>query len=104
MSLFEDHRWLQRLQNYQRSLSHLDQAIKTIDDRDTEAMSDLEKQGVIKCFEMAFELAWNTLQDYFYEQGYNLEKGPRSAIQQAFKDNLIKDGDVWIAMIKSRND
>jgi nucleotidyltransferase substrate binding protein (TIGR01987 family) len=104
MSTYEDSRWLQRFQNFQRSLSHLDAAIKITADKDAEALSDLEKQGLIKCFEMAFELAWNTLQDYFYEQGYALEKGPRAAIQQAFKDGLIKDGSVWISMIKSRND
>lgn len=103
MSLFEESRWLQRFQNYQRALIHLDQALKSTEEKDIEDFSDLEKQGMIKCFEMAFELAWKTLQDYFNEQGYEYGAGPKMTIQQAFKDNLIKDGEEWAKMLDSRN-
>ncbi|HAK76465.1 MAG TPA: nucleotidyltransferase, partial [Runella sp.] len=40
---------------------------------------------------------------YFEEQGYEIGKGPKMNIQQAFKDNLIKDGDEWAKMLDSRN-
>jgi len=103
MSLFEESRWLQRLQSYQRALTHLDQAMKIAREKELGALNDLEKQGLIKCFEMSFELAWKTLQDYLAEQGYE-GRGPKPTIQQAFKDNLIKDGDEWIKMLDSRND
>ena len=94
MSLFEENRWLQRFQNYQRALTQLDNAIKSTEDKGIDEFSDLEIQGTIKCFEMVFDLAWKTLQDYNTEQGYEL-KGPKNSIQQAFKDNLIKDGEQW---------
>lgn len=103
MSLYEGSRWLQRFQNFQRALSHLDQAMKIAAEKELDAFTDLEKQGLIKCFEMAFELAWKTLQDYLSEQGYE-GRGPKPTIQQAFKDNLIKDGEQWINMLESRND
>lgn len=103
MSLFEENRWLQRFQNYQRALIHLDQALLTTKDKTIDEFSDLEIQGTIKCFEMVFDLSWKTLQDYNTEQGYEL-KGPKNTIQQAFKDNLIKDGDEWAKMLDSRND
>jgi nucleotidyltransferase substrate binding protein (TIGR01987 family) len=102
MSMYEDSRWLQRLQSFQRALIHLDQAIKSTEDKDISEFTDLEIQGTIKCFEMTFDLAWKTLQDYLEEQGYAL-KGPKNTIQQAFKDNLIKDGDEWAKMLDSRN-
>lgn len=102
MSLFEENRWLQRFHNYQRTLTHLDQALKSTEDKEIDEFSDLEIQGTIKCFEMVFDLAWKTLQDYNTEQGYEL-KGPKNSIQQAFKDNLIKDGDEWAKMLDSRN-
>ena len=47
MSLFEENRWLQRFQNYQRALTHLDQAIKITEDKTIEEFSDLEIQGTI---------------------------------------------------------
>lgn len=103
MSLFEDNRWLQRFQNYQRALTHLDQAIKSNEDKGIDDFNDLEIQGTIKCFEMVFDLSWKTLQDYLTEQGYEL-KGPKNSIQQAFKDDLIKDGEEWVKMLDSRND
>lgn len=102
MSLFEENRWLQRFQNYQRSLTHLDQAIKSTEDKEIDAFSDLEIQGTIKCFEMVFDLSWKTLQDYLDEQGYEM-KGPKNILEQAFKDNLLKDGDEWAKMLDSRN-
>ena len=102
MSLFEDSRWLQRFQNYQRALVHLDQALKTTEDRYVEEFTDLEIQGTIKCFEMVFDLSWKTLQDYLEEQGYDM-KGPKNILEQAFKDNLLKDGDEWGQMLLSRN-
>lgn len=103
MSIFEESRWLQRFQNYQRALTHLDQALKSTEAKSIDEFSDLEIQGTIKCFEMVFDLAWKTLQDYNTEQGYEL-KGPKNSIQQAFKDNLLKDGDEWAKMLDSRND
>lgn len=102
MSLFEDSRWLQRFQNYQRALVRLGQALKTTEDRYVEEFTDLEIQGTIKCFEMVFDLSWKTLQDYLEEQGYDM-KGPKNILEQAFKDNLLKDGDEWAQMLLSRN-
>jgi nucleotidyltransferase substrate binding protein (TIGR01987 family) len=78
--------------------------MKIVREKDIVDFSDLEKQGLIKCFEMAFELAWKTLQDYLAEQGYGEVKGPKPTIEQAFKDSLIKDGEAWIKMLESRND
>jgi nucleotidyltransferase substrate binding protein (TIGR01987 family) len=104
MNSYQDSRWLQRYQNYQRALSHLDAALLSTEGKDVTDWSDLEKQGTIKCFEMAFELAWKTLQDYLAEQGYDIGKGPKATIQQAFKDNLVVDGNAWIRMLDSRNE
>lgn len=103
MAYYEDSRWRQRYQNFQRALSHLDNAMNPAREKDLSDFSDLEKQGLVKCFEMAFELAWKTLQDYFEEQGYTIGKGPKPTIQQAFKDGLIVDGNEWIRMLDSRN-
>ena len=57
----QDTRWKQRLQNFVKAVALLHEPI----DRGVENLSDLEKGGTIKRFEIAFELSWKTLKDFF---------------------------------------
>ena len=93
----EDVRWKQRFQNFCKELSNLEAALSITNP------SSLEKTGAIKHFEMTAELAWNTMKDYLEEQGEKDMTGSYDAIKTAFKNGLIKDGESWIRMIKSRN-
>lgn len=96
--MHQNKRWLQRFQSFQRTLYHLDAAVR----KGHKNMSPLETQGFIKGFELCYELAWKTLQDYLHEQGY-MGSGPKFTIEQAFKDGLI-DGNAWKDMQLARND
>jgi len=58
---------------------------------------------MIKSFEYTYELGWNTLKDFYEDQGENNIQGSRDAIQLAFKRGLITQGDVWMEMLKDRN-
>jgi nucleotidyltransferase substrate binding protein (TIGR01987 family) len=95
-----DIRWLQRLDNYEKALSNLTEAVQLAAQR---PLSKLEKQGLIQSFEFTHELAWNVMKDYFAYQGNPAITGSRDAVREAFSANLIINGDVWMAMIKSRN-
>lgn len=92
-----DIRWQQRLSNYRRALSQLQKFI------DQGRLNELEQQGLIKAFEFTHELAWNVLKDYLQYQGNNTIHGSRDATREAFELGLLQDGDVWMGMIKSRN-
>ncbi len=96
----QDIRWIQRFSNYKKALVQLEAAVKISIERQ---LSDLEKQGMIQCFEYTHELAWNTLKNYLEYQGNNSIKGSRDATREAFKVELISDGEAWMDMIKSRN-
>jgi len=96
----EDIRWKQRFQNYAKALASLTSAVQLAESRE---LSDLEKQGVIQAFEFSFELAWNVMKDYLEAQGILGITGSRNAIRQAFANNLIADGQVWMQMIQDRN-
>lgn len=91
-------RWQQRYKNYQKALLQLEAAVAKNE------YSDLERQGLIQCFEYTLELAWKTLQDLLSIKGYDDVKGPKAVIQQAFKDGLLSDGNAWIEMHMSRNE
>jgi nucleotidyltransferase substrate binding protein (TIGR01987 family) len=97
MSLPEDIRWKQRLNNYNKALRQLEKFVVK------KELSDLEQQGLIKAFEYTYELGWNTLKDYLEYQGATDLSGSRDVIREAFRANLIEDGETWMDMLKSRN-
>ena len=92
-----DTRWRQRYANYQKALTQLDEAVEK------ETYSNLERQGLIQCFEYTIELAWKTLQDLLNARGYEV-RGPKPVVKQAFQDGLLSDGNLWIEMLDSRNE
>lgn len=99
MTESEDIRWHQRLQNFELAFSELDEAVILSNTRD---LSKLEEQGLIQAFEYTFELSWNTIKDFYQNQGETGIQGSCDAIRLAFKRELIEDDEKWLAMIKSR--
>lgn len=96
----EDTRWKQRFDNYAKALQQLTQAVELARSR---PLTDLEKQGLIQGFEYTHELAWNVLKDYLEFEGINGIVGSRGAVREAFRRELIMDGEAWMAMIEKRN-
>nr|VFJ96444.1 MAG: nucleotidyltransferase substrate binding protein, HI0074 family [Candidatus Kentron sp. H]VFJ97503.1 MAG: nucleotidyltransferase substrate binding protein, HI0074 family [Candidatus Kentron sp. H]VFK02819.1 MAG: nucleotidyltransferase substrate binding protein, HI0074 family [Candidatus Kentron sp. H] len=95
----QDIRWIQRFDNFQRSMVQLDKAMALMKERD---LSELEAQGVIQAFEYNYELAWNVIKDFYTYQGIVDIQGSRDAFRTAFNRGLIEEGEAWMAMIKGR--
>ncbi len=93
-------RWQQRLNNYKKALSQLGDAVSLSEQR---PLSELENQGLIQAFEFTHELAWNVMKDFFFYQGSSNITGSRDATREAFNMGLIEKGDIWMEMIRSRN-
>jgi nucleotidyltransferase substrate binding protein (TIGR01987 family) len=93
----KDIRWQQRFSNYLKALAQLNRY------KEKNELNDMERQGLIKAFELTFELAWNTMKDYLEHQGIQNLVGSRDAIRQSFSNNIITDGETWMNMIESRN-
>jgi nucleotidyltransferase substrate binding protein (TIGR01987 family) len=96
----QDVRWIQRLSNLQKALIQLQAAVALSQAR---KLSDLEKQGLIQCFEFTHELAWKTMKDFLEEHGATDIYGSKDATREAFKLGIIEEGQTWMDMIKSRN-
>ena len=92
----KDIRWIQRLNHFSKALSQLNKFIEKGD------LNELEKQGLIQAFEYTYELAWNTLKDYFENQGETGINRSRDSFRLAFKRGLVTNGDVWMDMVNSR--
>ena len=93
----QDIRWKQRFQNFEKAMGHLSGALEI------EQPDLLQKAGIIQFFEMCYELAWNTLKDYFEEQGFTDIKSPRSVLKKAYEVELIAEGHEWMELLTDRN-
>ncbi|MDQ3022439.1 MAG: nucleotidyltransferase substrate binding protein [Bacteroidota bacterium] len=94
----KDKRWMQRFSNYSKALNQLKEFIEKSNE-----LNKLEKQGLIKAFEYTYELAWNTIKDFYEYQGEVGLQGSRDTFQLAFNRGIIKDGEAWMQMLKDRN-
>ena len=97
----QDIRWKQRFQNYCNALENFSEAIELLSKRN---LSKLEKQGLVQSFEFTQELSWKVLKDFLeYKGAASQIIGSKDAIRNAYSVGLIKNGDIWMDMIASRN-
>ena len=96
----QDVRYIQRLYNYTRALLMLKEGVHIYATRE---LSNMEKQGLIKSFEFAYELSWKLMRDFSLFQGHHEIRGSRDAIRQALAMDQISDGETWMDMLESRN-
>ncbi len=84
------------LSDYEKSLSRFNEAMHSNID------SDLLIDATIQRFEFTFELSWKLMQSYLNYQGI-VSVSPRQVIKEAFRLELLSDGDAWIDMLMDRN-
>ena len=95
----QDIRWKQRFENLQSAYQRLQHAIQV---NEQTPNNDLIQMALIKAFEMTFELSWKTMKDYLNYNGIDV-KLPREVIKQAFANDIITDGQLWIDMLEDHN-
>jgi nucleotidyltransferase substrate binding protein (TIGR01987 family) len=106
-----DIRWQQRFSNFGKALAKLDEAARKMKNEYSEKdgrindsfLDDILKEGLIQRFEYTHELAWNVIKDFLEDAGNANIYGSRDATRAAFAAGLIAEGEVWMDMIKSRN-
>lgn len=96
----QDVRWKQRFENFDRAFMLL----REVHERGIDSLTQLEREGAIQRFEMAYELAWKTLRDYLAHIGIEVHPvAPREVIKAAFAARLLDDAQIWIDMMLERN-
>ncbi|MDE2597516.1 MAG: nucleotidyltransferase substrate binding protein [Sphingomonadales bacterium] len=94
-------RWLLRFDSYRRALAVLQRATGEYQRR---PLNEMEQAGVIRHYEMTWELAWKVLRDYLIHDGQDLPViTPASVLRAAFAAGLVDDGDGWMDALKLRN-
>lgn len=74
----------------------------TESNRFVDELSELEIEGLVHRFKLAFELAWKVLQDLMKYKGYEFVQDPNGTLAQAFEDGIISDHDGWRQMARAR--
>ena len=95
----KDIRWLQRFDNFNKTLKGLQ---KAIDEYQENTEDEVVKLGMIKFFEMTYDLAWLTIKDYYEDQGETGIQGSKDAIKLSSGRGLIHQEQDWFDMIDSR--
>ena len=88
--------WKRWLDSYSKSLRQLTMFIEKGE------LNELERQGLIHSFECTYELACDTINDFFEFQGETDILGRRDAFHLASKRGLVENDEVWMEMIESR--
>jgi nucleotidyltransferase substrate binding protein (TIGR01987 family) len=95
-------RWVRRFDNFDRAFRLLSEFIEVGKQR---PLTEMEKLGLVQCFELTFELAWKTMYDYLLDGGISFDSAsPRSIIREAFNLNLISNGQEWTDALDARNE
>lgn len=91
MSNTDEVRWQQRLSNFQKALNQLERACEK------DEYSEIEQAGLVQMFEFSFELAWKTLKDLLFYEGFD-EKTPRSVLRRAYEVGYLNEDDAEISL------
>lgn len=64
----------------------------------------LYRDSLIKRFEFTFELAWKTLREFLFSQGYSLAvASPQNVIAFAYREGFLNSEEIWLDMLDARN-
>ena len=62
------------------------------------------RDSAIQRFEIAFDLCWKTLKEKLRVE-YGIEvASPKKCFQEAFKQNILDNENIWLEMTDSRNE
>jgi nucleotidyltransferase substrate binding protein (TIGR01987 family) len=96
----QDIRWRQRFENFSKACALLSE----INDYELSGTLAIIREGFIQRFEITFDLAWKTLNDYLQYLGHDVQPSPRSVIKEAFAAKAIADGQAFIDMLEARSE
>ncbi len=94
-----------RLESFDRAMRQLTIAVERVSPSDDDDIS-LQEEGLIQRFEYCFELAWKLLKD-IADESTGMDDlrvaGPRAAIMWAQTSGWVRNGELWLSMLRSRN-
>lgn len=94
-------KWERKYRNYHKALSRLAEIVNTAKKRE---LNDFERDGLIQRFEFTHECAWKLMKSYAEYKDIQGIGGSKDATRYAVDLDLVENGNIWMQMIKSRNE
>lgn len=89
-------RYLTTVENYKKALAALRLATQT------PIKEPRDLSGIIKDFELTYELGWKCLKKFLENQGHETTSA-REAFSKAYELGLIDSEKTWLSVLKDRN-
>jgi nucleotidyltransferase substrate binding protein (TIGR01987 family) len=87
---------LTAVQNFRKALAVLEEAVAA------PVVEPRDRAGIIKNFEIVYELSWNCLKKFLEKEGHEV-KSARETFAKAYQLNYLHDEQRWLAILKDRN-
>lgn len=84
------------IQNYLKGLKALDKSAST------PILEARDLSGIIKDFEIVYELSWKTLKIFLLNEGHETHSA-KDVFSKAYQLGYIKNQEIWLSMISDRN-
>lgn len=84
------------------SIESLEKAFNFLEGFSVENCTEQEKAGIIKAFEMCYELSWKMLKKVLFIKGVNANT-PKDVFREAAVAGLIADPKPWFKFLEERN-
>ena len=96
--LYEDNPVMKKIDEFIKSLAVLLRSNRDFND-------EIYRMGIVGQFNLTFELSWKALREILLFHGVNKAEigSPREIIKSAYQFHFISDEDIWLDMLKSRN-
>jgi len=94
-----DLRWKQRFENFEKAFAVFQ---RRIDDYRLEPDREAYQMALVQGYELVIELAWKVMKNYLENDGFDVQNG-KQAIRQAFQNEIISQGEVWLMALENRN-
>lgn len=88
-----------RFNQYKNVVDRLEEVIETYKNNNSQIIVD----AMIQRFEFCVELSGKLLKDYLSNENVGDFNSPRSVMKEAYKMNLITEGELWLDMLEDRN-
>ena len=86
-----------KLEKYKQALARLEEALAE------QEPDQFIYDATIKRFEFTYELAWKLLKAVIEYKGGKDVLFPRDIFKESFANGILKNGEVWLEMLKDRN-
>jgi nucleotidyltransferase substrate binding protein (TIGR01987 family) len=93
---FDTDRFQTALQNLKKAFSALEVSAKT------PIQEPRDLSGIIKDFEITYELSWKCLKKFLEKEGHEI-KSARNAFSKAYQLGYIDHEKEWLAILQDRN-